>query len=81
MSSKMLINAVEAEEYRVAIIKNGLLDGFYMDTSTAEQKIGNIYKGIVERIQGDEQAGPGRALRSQLPQGWSEEYGNTGRPR
>ena len=56
MSSKMLINAVEAEEYRVAIIKNGLLDGFYMDTSTAEQKIGNIYKGIVERIQPSLQA-------------------------
>ena len=56
MSSKMLINAVEAEEYRVAIIKNGLLEGFYMDTSTAEQKIGNIYKGIVERIQPSLQA-------------------------
>ncbi|HBF42195.1 MAG TPA: ribonuclease [Desulfobacteraceae bacterium] len=56
MAKKMLINAVEEEEYRVALIKDGLLDGFYVETSTAEQKIGNIYKGIVERIEPNLQA-------------------------
>ncbi len=56
MTTKMLINAVEAEEYRVAIIKDGLLDGFHIETSTTEQKIGNIYKGIVERIEPSLQA-------------------------
>ena len=50
MKTKMLINAVEKEEYRIAFIKDGLLDGFHIDTSTSEQKVGNIYKGIVERI-------------------------------
>lgn len=50
MKTKMLINAVEEEEYRIAFIKDGLLDGFHIDTSTSEQKVGNIYKGIVERI-------------------------------
>ena len=50
MKTKMLINAVDAEEYRIAFIKDGLLDGFHIDTSTADQKVGNIYKGIVERI-------------------------------
>ena len=56
MTTKILINAVEAEEYRVAIIKDGLLDGFYIETSTAEQKIRNIYKGVVERVQPSLQA-------------------------
>ena len=40
----MLINAVEPEEYRVAFLKEGLLDGYQIETSTAEQKKGNIYK-------------------------------------
>ncbi|MBN1848031.1 MAG: Rne/Rng family ribonuclease [Deltaproteobacteria bacterium] len=47
----MLINAVESEEYRIAFIKNNLLDGFHIDTITSEQKEGNIYKGVVERIE------------------------------
>ncbi len=56
MSTKMLINAVDAEEYRVAMIKDGLLDGFYIETTAAEQKIGNIYKGVVERLEPSLQA-------------------------
>jgi len=56
MATKMLINAVEAEEYRVALIKDGLLDGFYIETSAAEQKVGNIYKGLVERTEPSLQA-------------------------
>jgi ribonuclease E len=51
MTTKMLINALEPEEYRVAFIKDGMLDEFHIETSTAEQIRGNIYKGIVERIE------------------------------
>jgi len=51
MKTKMLINAVEPEEYRVAFIKDGMLDGFQIETSTAEQIRGNIYKGVVERVE------------------------------
>lgn len=47
----MLINAVEPEEYRVAFIKEGMLDGFQIETSTAEQIKGNIYKAVVERVE------------------------------
>jgi ribonuclease E len=47
----MLINAVEPEEYRVAFIKDGILDGFQIETSTAEQIVGNIYKGVIDRIE------------------------------
>ncbi|MBC8179203.1 MAG: ribonuclease, partial [Deltaproteobacteria bacterium] len=49
-TKRMLINAVEEEEYRIAVIKDGLLDGFYIESTTAEQKTGNIYKAVVERI-------------------------------
>ncbi|MFH1242962.1 MAG: Rne/Rng family ribonuclease [Pseudomonadota bacterium] len=56
MKTKMLINAVDPEEYRVAIIKDGLLDGFHIETTTSEQKIGNIYKGVVERVEPSLQA-------------------------
>ena len=52
----MLINAVEEEEYRIAVIKEGLLDGFYIESTTAEQKTGNIYKAVVERIEPSLQA-------------------------
>ena len=51
MKTKMLINAVDPEEYRVALIKDGLLDGFQIETSIAEQMIGNIYKGVVGQIE------------------------------
>ena len=51
MTIRMLINAVDPEEYRVAIIKDGLLDEFNIETATSEQKIGNIYKGVVEAVE------------------------------
>jgi ribonuclease E len=51
MKTKMLINALDPEEFRVVFIKDGMLDGFQMETSTMEQKVGNVYKGVVERIE------------------------------
>ena len=51
MKKKMLINALDPEEYRVAFIKDSMLDGFQIETSTVEQRVGNIYKGVVERIE------------------------------
>jgi len=56
MSFKMLINAVDPEEYRVAILKNADLDEFYIETSTKEETKGNIYKGVVTRIEPSLQA-------------------------
>jgi ribonuclease E len=56
MTIKMLINAVETEEYRVAIIGDGILHGFHIETTAAEQVIGNIYKAVIERIEPSLQA-------------------------
>ena len=50
MTTKMLINAVDAEEFRIAFVKDGFLDGFHIETSTSEQKRGNIYRGVVEKV-------------------------------
>jgi len=47
----MLINAVEPEEYRVAFMKDGRLDSFHIETSTTAQKVGNIYKGVIEQVE------------------------------
>jgi ribonuclease E len=48
---KLLINAVDPEEYRVALIEDGVLEEFYIETAAKEQIRGNIYKGIVSRIE------------------------------
>ena len=56
MSSRMLINAVDPEEYRVAILKNGDLDEFYIETSTKEETKGNIYRSVVTRVEPSLQA-------------------------
>jgi ribonuclease E len=53
---KMLINAVDPEEYRIAILKDGELDEFYIATSTREEIKGNIYKGTVVRVEPSLQA-------------------------
>ncbi len=56
MTTKMLINAVDPEEFRVAFTKDGMLDGFHIETTMAEQRVGNIYKAAVERIEPSLQA-------------------------
>lgn len=56
MTTKMLINAVDPEEFRVAFTKDGMLDGFHIETTMAEQRVGNIYKGVVERAEPSLQA-------------------------
>lgn len=51
MKTKMLINALDPEEFRVAFIKDGMMEGFQIETSAVEQKVGNVYKAVVERIE------------------------------
>ncbi len=53
---KMLINAIHPEECRVAIVKDGLLEEFDIETPSKEKVKGNIYKGIVIRIEPSLQA-------------------------
>jgi len=56
MSTIMLINAIEKEELRIAIVRNGVLEEFYIETATTEERVGNIYLGIVEHVEPSLQA-------------------------
>jgi ribonuclease E len=51
MKKKILINAAHAEEKRVAIVEGEKLVDFYVESSVKEHMKGNIYKGVVTRIE------------------------------
>ncbi|HVT82043.1 MAG TPA: Rne/Rng family ribonuclease [Phycisphaerae bacterium] len=52
----MLINVVEGEEVRIAVIRHGKLEELYMERSSTESHIGNIYKGRVTNVEPSIQA-------------------------
>jgi ribonuclease E len=56
MAKAMLINVTHPEESRVAIVSNGLLDGFEIETVQHGQLKGNIYRGIVRNVNASLQA-------------------------
>jgi len=51
MSKKMLINATHPEENRVAIVEDGILTELDIEVAGREQTRGNIYKGLVVRVE------------------------------
>ena len=53
---KMLINASDSEEFRVAIVEDGRLEEFALEVASREQLKGNIYKGIISNIEPSLQA-------------------------
>ena len=55
MAEKLLIN-VAHEETRVALVESGRLSNFEIVTSRADNNKGNIYKGIVHRVNASLQA-------------------------
>ncbi|MCB2193612.1 MAG: Rne/Rng family ribonuclease [Deltaproteobacteria bacterium] len=56
MSRKMLINATGVEELRVAVVDQGRLEAFYVETAAQAQTRGNIYKGVVANVEPSLQA-------------------------
>ncbi len=56
MATKMLIDATHAEETRVAVVNNELLEEFDFETSTKKQNKGNIYLAKVTRVEPSLQA-------------------------
>ena len=48
---KLLVNAEEPEECRIALIEDGRLESFHVTTVVHEQTKGNIYKGRVTAIE------------------------------
>lgn len=53
---EMLINVVEGEEIRIAVVRKGLLEELYMERSSSESHVGNIYKGRVTNVEPSIQA-------------------------
>ena len=56
MSIKILINAIDPEECRVAKVKANKLEEFYIESASHEITQGNIYKGVISRIEPSLQA-------------------------
>jgi ribonuclease E len=56
MNSKILINAVDHEECRIAKVTDSKLEDFHIESASREITHGNIYKGIITRIEPSLQA-------------------------
>jgi len=56
MKKKMLINVADEEESRVAIVEDGILEEFTIETASKEQIKGNIYNGVVVKVEPSLQA-------------------------
>jgi ribonuclease E len=51
MSKEMLINAVDTEECRIAVMDGGELQELYVERAGGSHHVGNIYKGRVTNIE------------------------------
>jgi ribonuclease E len=56
MKKEMLINVLQPEECRIAIIEDGVLEELYVERTSQEKLVGNIYKGRVVNIEPSIQA-------------------------
>src|SRR5947208_2783974 len=56
MKKEMLINVLQAEECRIAILENGVLEELYVERTSHESYVGNIYKGRIANIEPSIQA-------------------------
>src|SRR5216684_3366987 len=56
MKKEMLINVLQPEECRIAILEDGVLEELYVERTSHESYVGNIYKGRVVNIEPSIQA-------------------------
>ena len=56
MKKEMLVNVLQPEESRIAIVENGVLEELYVERNSQESHVGNIYKGVVVNIESSIQA-------------------------
>src|SRR5579859_5378985 len=56
MKKEMLINVLQPEECRIAILENGVLEELYVERTGHESYVGNIYKGKIVNIEPSIQA-------------------------
>ena len=51
MKKEMLINVLQPEECRIAIVEDGILEELYVERTSHESFTGNIYKGRVVNLE------------------------------
>src|SRR5215472_10986068 len=51
MKKEMLINVLQPEECRIAIIEDGVLEELYVERTSHESYTGNIYKGKIVNLE------------------------------
>jgi ribonuclease E len=56
MKKEMLINVLQPEEIRIAVVEDGVLEELYVERTSHESYVGNIYKGRVVNIEPSIQA-------------------------
>src|SRR5437868_467173 len=56
MKKEMLINVLQPEEIRIAIVEDGVLEELYVERTSHENYVGNIYKGRIVNIEPSIQA-------------------------
>ncbi|MGI9455532.1 MAG: Rne/Rng family ribonuclease [Aeoliella sp.] len=56
MKQEMLINVAQPEECRIAIVEDGLLEELYVERSSQDNYVGNIYKGKIVNLEQSIQA-------------------------
>ncbi|MCA9081954.1 MAG: Rne/Rng family ribonuclease, partial [Planctomycetaceae bacterium] len=56
MEKEVLINVLQPEESRIAIIEDGVLEELYVERTSIESYVGNVYKGRVVNIEPSIQA-------------------------
>src|SRR5215207_5199490 len=56
MKKEMLINVLQPEECRIAILEDGTLEELYVERTGHESYVGNIYKGRIVNIEPSIQA-------------------------
>jgi ribonuclease E len=56
MKQEMLINVSQPEECRIAIVEDGILDELYIERTSQDNYVGNIYKGKVVNLEPSIQA-------------------------
>ena len=56
MKKEMLINVRQAEECRIAIVEDGVLEELYIERTSQDNYVGNIYKGKIVNLEPSIQA-------------------------
>src|SRR5690606_18605937 len=56
MKKEMLVNVLQPEESRIAIVEDGVLEELYVERNSLDNFVGNIYKGKVVNIEPSIQA-------------------------